>query len=96
MTNSTKLHVIQADIIYKALYYTAINEGVEIPVELTETFKVLAERNPQDTDAVHTVEVMEYLNEFIKNSEEYSSYFTDEDEDDWEDEPNWRIEMSLL
>ena len=88
MTSSTKLHVIQADIIYKALYYVASNEGIEIPVELSETFKVLAERNPQDTDAANTVEVMEYLNEFIKNSEEYSSYFSKEDEDEDDDTYN--------
>lgn len=63
-----------------ALYYLANNEGIELPEELNETFKVLAERNPQDTDAVHTVEVMEYLNEFIKNSDEYSNYYLKEED----------------
>lgn len=80
MSSFTKLHVIQADIIFKALYYVANNEGIELPEELNETFKVLAERNPQDTDAVHTVEVMEYLNEFIKNSDEYSNYYLKEED----------------
>lgn len=82
MSSFTKLHVIQADIIFKALYYVANNEGIELPEELTDTFKVLAERNPQDTDAVHTVEVMEYLNEFIRKSEEYSNYYLKEMEED--------------
>ena len=78
----TKLHVLQADIIYKALYYTANNEGLEIPSELTETFKILAEHNPYDTHVEHTVEVMEFLNEFIRNSSNYSEYFLEEDEDE--------------
>lgn len=77
----TKLHVIQADIIFKALYYTAKNEGIEIPEELTETFEMLAEDNPNDTDVAHTVEVMEYLNEFIKNSPEYKEHFIKEDDE---------------
>lgn len=71
---------IQADIIFKALYYTARNEGVEIPEELTEIYEVLAEQNPKDTHVSHTVEVMEYLSEFIKNSCEYQNYFIKEDE----------------
>lgn len=82
MSKEIKLNVIQADIIFKALYYTARNEGVEIPTELTETYEVLAEENPKETEAFHTVEVMEYLNDLIRDSDEYSSYFLKDDEDD--------------
>ncbi|MDC3424365.1 hypothetical protein NC797_07575 [Aquibacillus sp. 3ASR75-11] len=71
---------IQADIIFKALYYTARNEGVEIAEELTEIYEVLAEQNPSDTYVEHTVEVMEYLSEFIKNSKKYRTYFIKEDD----------------
>ena len=74
MTN-TKIHVLQADIIFKALYYTARNEGVELPERLTETYIILAEENPKETHAYHTVEVMEYLNGFIESSPEYKEYF---------------------
>lgn len=77
--------VIQADIIFKALYYTARNEGAEITEELTEIYKVLAEDNPNDTHVTNTVEVMEYLSEFIKNSCEYRTYFIKDDCDDLDD-----------
>ncbi len=77
----TKLHAVQADIIFKALYYTAKNEGIEIPKELIETFEILAEDNPMETHASHTVEVMEYLSDFIKNSRDYSTYFMIEDDE---------------
>jgi hypothetical protein len=73
---------IQADIIFKALYYTARNEGAEIKEELTEIYEVLAEDNPNDTHVTDTVDVMEYLSEFIKNSCEYREYFIKEDDDD--------------
>ncbi|USK62302.1 hypothetical protein [Peribacillus asahii] len=72
--------VIQADIIFKALYYTARNEGAEITEELTEIYEVLAEENPNDTHVSDTVEVMEYLSKFIKNSCEYRTYFLKEDD----------------
>lgn len=72
--------LIQADIIFKALYYTARNENIEIPNNLTEVYDVLAEENPNETHVEHTVEVMEYLSEFIKNSSEYSSYFIKEED----------------
>ena len=70
---------IQADIIFKALYYTARNEGVEIKKELTEIYEVLAEENPNDTHVTDTIDVMEYLSEFIKKSGQYSTYFIKED-----------------
>lgn len=76
---------IQADIIFKALYYTASNEGAEIPEELTELYEVLAEMNPNDTNVSDTVDVMEYLSDFIKNSHEYREFFLKEDEQDEED-----------
>lgn len=69
---------IQADIIFKALYYTALKEGVDIPEELTKVYEVLAENNPNDTDVANTVEVMEYLVGFIKDCEIYSYYFKEE------------------
>lgn len=72
--------VIQADIIFKALYYTARNEGVEINEELTEIYEVLAEDNPSDTNVTDTIDVMEYLSEFIKKSGEYNTYFIKEDD----------------
>jgi hypothetical protein len=84
-----KKHIaaIQADIIFKALYYTARNEGVEIKEELTEIYEVLAEDNPNDTYVTDTIDVMEYLSEFIKQSVEYRTYFIKEDDcDDLEDE----------
>ncbi|WP_209124495.1 hypothetical protein [Alkalihalobacillus sp. BA299] len=78
---------IQADIIFKALYYTARNEGVEIKEELTEIYEVLAEDNPNETHVIDTVDVMEYLSEFIKNSSEYREYFIKEDDcNDLDDE----------
>lgn len=76
---------IQADIIFKALYYTARNENIEIPEPLTEIYEVLAEQNPRETYAEHTIEVMESLSEFIKNSNDYSSYFIKEEEDNDQD-----------
>ena len=78
----TKLHVLQADIIFKALYYTARGEGIEIPEELTKTYEVLAEWNPKETESFQTVEVMKYLNDFIKNNPEYSEHFIEEDENE--------------
>lgn len=81
------ISVIQADIIFKALYYTASREGAEIPDELTEIFVVLAEDDPFDTNVSDTVDVMEYLSEFIKNSSEYSPYFIpEEDSNDYDDD----------
>ena len=77
-----KLHDIQVDIIFKALHYAAKNEGVTIPDKLECTFKVVAEQNPHDTDVAHTVEIMEHLNEFIMNHDDYSKYFTEEEEED--------------
>jgi hypothetical protein len=73
---------IQADIIYKALYYTARNEGVEIKEELTEIYEVLAEDNPNETYVTDTIYVMEYLSKFIKESAEYRTYFIEEDDCD--------------
>ncbi|MEK5394117.1 hypothetical protein NSQ59_27835 [Margalitia sp. FSL K6-0131] len=71
---------IQADIIFKALYYTARNEGVEISDELTEIYEVLAEQNPKETHVTDTIEVMRYLSEDIKNSSVYKEYFIKEDD----------------
>ncbi|MDM5287408.1 hypothetical protein QUF66_00450, partial [Bacillus licheniformis] len=73
--------VLQADIIFKALYYVARNEGLEITEELTEIYKVLAEDNPRDSDVSETLDVMENLSEFIKNSDEFEEYFLEELED---------------
>lgn len=63
----------QADIIFKALYYTAREEDVEIPKKLTEIYEVLAEFNPRDTHVTHTLEVMEYLSDIIKSSNEFKT-----------------------
>lgn len=77
------IHVLQADIVFKALYYTARKEGVKIPAEITKTYEVLAEQNPKETHVHHTVEVMEYLNDFIISHQDYRDSFSeDEDEDD--------------
>ncbi|MED1738170.1 hypothetical protein P4U97_01295 [Bacillus swezeyi] len=73
------INAIQADIIFMSLYNAARNEGVEITEELTEIYVVLAEENPMDTDVADTVDVMEYLSEFIKNSDEYREYFIKDD-----------------
>ncbi|KAA6446923.1 hypothetical protein [Bacillus swezeyi] len=81
------IDILQADIIFKALYYTARNEGVEITEELTEIYEVLAEDNPYETHATDIVDVMEDLIEFIKNSYEYCTYFIKEDDcNDLDDE----------
>lgn len=69
---------IQADIIFKALHYTARNEGVNIPSELTKVFEVVAEQNPSDTHVTDTVDVMEFLSDFIKSSDPYREYFEGE------------------
>ncbi|UOY89920.1 hypothetical protein [Bacillus glycinifermentans] len=72
----------QADTIFKALYYVARNEGLEITEELTEIYKVLAEDNPLDSDVSETLYVMENLSEFIKNSDEFEEYFLEEELED--------------
>lgn len=77
-----QIHLLQADIIYKALHYVAKHEGLPIPEELEKTFVVLAEQNPNETHAAHTLEVMEHLNDFIKNHEQYNDYFTEEEEEE--------------
>lgn len=78
-----KLNSIQADIVFKALHYVCVNEKIEVPEEYEEIFRVLAEENPRETNAVDSLDVMEHLSEFIKNSEEYQDYFevVEEDED---------------
>ncbi|WP_341323443.1 hypothetical protein NSQ62_08190 [Solibacillus sp. FSL H8-0523] len=77
MGNLTSISItpVQADIIFKALYYTASNEGVSIPNELTEIFEVVAEQNPNDTHVSDTVDVMEFLSGFIENNDPYKEYF---------------------
>ncbi|MFC0273626.1 hypothetical protein ACFFIX_19730 [Metabacillus herbersteinensis] len=79
--------VIQADNIFKALYYTARNEGIDISEDLTEIYEILAEHNPSDTHVTDTLDVMEYLSEFLKSSCEYQEYFAKEDAcEDYDDE----------
>jgi hypothetical protein len=73
---------IQADIIFKALHYVCRSENIEVPEECEEVFRVLAEENPKDTHDIHTIEVMEYLSSFIKNSEQYREYFQEEIEEE--------------
>ncbi|MEK3955668.1 MULTISPECIES: hypothetical protein [unclassified Psychrobacillus] len=79
--NGKLIHILQADIIFKALHYVAKKENIEIPEELERTFEVLAEQNPNETYAEHTLEVMEYLNDFIISNEQYSEYFKVEEEE---------------
>lgn len=74
-----KIHVQQADIIFKALRYVALHEGLEISQELEKTFEVLAEYNPSDTHVADTVDVMEHLNGFIKDHYRYSEHFENEE-----------------
>lgn len=76
------LTTIQADIIYKALHYVATNEGLEIPGECDEAYKILAEYNPRDTHSNDVVDVMEYLLGSIKNSDDYKEYFLQGGEED--------------
>ncbi|MEK5501015.1 hypothetical protein [Bacillus sp. FSL M8-0168] len=45
--------------------------------EMTEIYEVLAEENINETHVEDTLEVMEYLSEFIKNSNEYRTYLID-------------------
>lgn len=73
---------IQADIIFKALYYVARNQGLEIPDELTEVYKVLAEENPYETQATDTLDVMESLSGFIKTSSGYQEYFLEDESEE--------------
>jgi hypothetical protein len=75
-----ELTAIQADIVFKALHYVAKGEGVEIPEELTELYEMLAERNPNDTYAHNTVEVMEHMSSFIKD--EFNEYLMEDEEED--------------
>ena len=77
-----ELTVIQADIIFKALYYVAEREKVEIPEECRTIYTVLAEQNPKETHAEDTIDVMDYLSSFIKNDDGYTEYFTEQLEDD--------------
>lgn len=42
----------------------------------------MAEENPRETYVEHTIEVMEYLCSFIKDSESYKGYFEAENEDE--------------
>lgn len=75
-----KISPIQADIIFKALHYVCVNEKISVPEECEEVFRVLAEENPMDTDAAHSVEAMEHLINFIKNSDPYREYFEEEED----------------
>ncbi|KAA6451352.1 MULTISPECIES: hypothetical protein [Bacillus] len=72
--------LLEADIIFKALYYVASNEGLEITEELTDIYKVLVE--DRDSDVSETLDVMENLSEFIKNSDEFEEYFLEEELED--------------
>ncbi|MGY3386845.1 putative membrane protein [Paenibacillus polymyxa] len=73
------ISIVQADAIYKALYYVVRAEDEEIPNELTEIYEVLAEENPYDTYATDTVNIMEYLGKTLKDSEKYKEYFSKND-----------------
>lgn len=79
MSKTITLTAIQADIIFKALHYTARHEGVDIPQECEEVFTVLADHNPNDTYVSDIVYVMEMLSGFIKNDDNYREYFEDEE-----------------
>ena len=74
-----EVSTLQADIIFKALHYVCKSEGIEVPEECEEVFRVLAEENPCDTNDFDTVHVMESLVEYIKNGSQYKEYFEDED-----------------
>ncbi|MEN7401450.1 hypothetical protein, partial [Bacillus licheniformis] len=71
--------LLEADIIFKALYYVASNEGLEITEELTDIYKVLVE--DRDSDVSETLDVMENISDFIKNSDKFEEYFLEELED---------------
>jgi hypothetical protein len=69
------INPIKADIIYKALYYVCHHEKIEVPKELKEVFEVLAFDNPNDTNDIDVLYVMNGLNEYIRSSEPYVDYF---------------------
>lgn len=66
-----KIGALQADIIYKALYYTAKNEGLQLTDEQEETGRILADG----------LDIMDMLQDLIQNDEEYAEYFIDEDDE---------------
>lgn len=76
------IHILQADIIFKALHYVCKREGVEMNENLESVFSVLAEMNPNDTHVSDARDVMENLAGFIKNHEDYKEYFDEEEEED--------------
>lgn len=68
------INEIQADIIFKALHYAATSEGLAVDDDIQKSFEFLAERNANETYIENTIEVMEYLNTFIKESETYTEW----------------------
>lgn len=78
MPDKKDIHILQADIIYKALHYVCRNEGIQVNEELKEVFNVLAEINPNDTNASDCIDIMDSLKEFIKQGKEYKEYFNNE------------------
>lgn len=78
------LHILQADIIFKALHYVCEREGIEMTEETEEVFRVLAEQNPSDTHASDALDVMNSLTSFIKNHDDYKEYFEEETDEEEE------------
>ena len=76
-----KIGALQADIIYKALYYTAKNEGLQLTDVQENTGRILAEENPSDTNVADVMDIMDMLQELIQNNETYAEYFTNEEEE---------------
>ena len=74
-----KIGALQADIIYKALYYTAKNEGLQLTDEQEETGRILAEEDPANTCLADVLDIMDMLQELIQNDETYAEYFTSEE-----------------
>lgn len=81
-TDRKDIHIIQADIIYKALHYVCKHEDIPVNDELERVFKVLSEDNPCNTGASDCLDVMAGLANFIKSHDMYAEYFEGNEDDE--------------
>lgn len=78
--NKQPLSPVQADIIFKALYYVTRQESLDVSASCETLYTILAERNPNETHVEDIVDVMEVLNQFIRQDERYAEVIAEEEE----------------
>lgn len=84
--NRLEIVPVQADIIFKALYYVLRQEKVEVSASCEELYTFLAEHNPNDTHIHDVLDVMERLDTFIRADQGYADTIREESEEEDEDE----------